>query len=625
MKFSQHLVRRAAAVMAAALSLAAAAAARAQTATPLTGADFTLTLAQVDSSGNDVALDANGLNTFFSAARCACPTTIAVNLAINSASLANVTSTDSFTAVIELGQTCGDDPTVVCATAGTTLTLNGGTTSATTTMSSSALFAQADSGSCTAPQGTARVWAIIRDGNGVLLTSQPSVGVTLGGAGPTAPTAITTQSADSGLLVSWTEAADTTSILGYQVLCAPAPSAASAPAYDTTCPAATPTATAPFTPLASFLCSDLIGVGTAQGRVHGLTNGTAYQIAVIAVGIDGTPSTPSNIATGTPAPTLGFDDLYKMAGGTAQGCAVAGPLRGHNVLSHLLATGLVIVLLLRASRRGRARRRRGGGAVVALLVALSASLLFVGAARASDDDDDDNPVEDSGGFRPSLFPDEVMRPKSPLKESPRNWYLELRFGPYHPDVDSEFSARGSTARPFDLTFGSSQRLMSQVELDRELYHRGGTWAVGVGAGIYRASAASLAADLVTRTGDDTSLRLIPLSISAVYRADSLHQRTRFPLIPYAKLGLDCSLWSINDTAKTSSMSGATYGWHAAAGISLDLSFLDPDAAHTMDMETGVNQFGLFFEGAYYALDNFGSGSALHVGDTTWLAGLLLEL
>jgi len=48
--------------------------------------------------------------------------------------------------------------------------------------------------------------------------------------------------------------------------------------------------------------------------------------------------------------------------------------------------------------------------------------------------------------------------------------------------------------------------------------------------------------------------------------------------------------------------------------------------HTpMDRESGVNQTALFFEVTRYDLDGFGSGAALHVGDTTWFAGLMLEL
>jgi len=98
-----------------------------------------------------------------------------------------------------------------------------------------------------------------------------------------------------------------------------------------------------------------------------------------------------------------------------------------------------------------------------------------------------------------------------------------------------------------------------------------------------------------------------------------------PLVPYAKLGLGCALWSASDTSASGSTSGTTLGWNAAAGVSFDLSFLDPDAARTMDIETGINQFAIFFEVTRVALDGFGSSSVLRVGDTTWLGGLMLEM
>ncbi len=166
--------------------------------------------------------------------------------------------------------------------------------------------------------------------------------------------------------------------------------------------------------------------------------------------------------------------------------------------------------------------------------------------------------------------------------------------------------------------------MMQLEIDRQVLHRGGTLAVGVGVGYFRATAASLAADLKTRTGDQTGLRLIPLSASLVYRADTLRERFGSPLVPYAKAGLDCALWRASNTARPST-DGKTLGWHAAAGVTLDLAFVDPESARTLDRDTGVNQIAVFFEVARAALDGLGSGAALHVGDTTWFAGLMLEL
>jgi hypothetical protein len=96
-------------------------------------------------------------------------------------------------------------------------------------------------------------------------------------------------------------------------------------------------------------------------------------------------------------------------------------------------------------------------------------------------------------------------------------------------------------------------------------------------------------------------------------------------VPYAKLGLDDTFWQMSDTSKASATDGHTLGWHAAAGVSFDLASLDPEAARAMDHESGLNQTAVFFELARYSLDGFGSGSALYVGDTTWFAGLMLEM
>jgi len=111
----------------------------------------------------------------------------------------------------------------------------------------------------------------------------------------------------------------------------------------------------------------------------------------------------------------------------------------------------------------------------------------------------------------------------------------------------------------------------------------------------------------------------------VYRADFLRPDQGVGLIPYAKAGLDCTFWRMADTGNSGTIDGKTLGWHAALGVSLDLASFDPDAARVMDHESGVNQTAIFFEAARYALDGFGSGSVLHVGDTTWMGGLMFEM
>jgi hypothetical protein len=423
--------------------------------------------------------------------------------------------------------------------------------------------------------------------------------------------------------VSWSAPSDTSTIKGYQVFCSPAPSQPPSAEFVTCDKLPTPTGTGIFDKLdAALICSGLVNVGTNSVRVKGLQNGAAYQVAVIAIGVDDSPSAPSVIAEGTPGPTLGFDDLYKEAGGTGMaGCAVAGAPRGDaGPVVILLGLG-VVCTLVRRRRRSVPSVGVSVGVGVAV-VGFTLALLGTRAAHADEARD--------GGYRPAANPTPPMGlalgdDGLPAHESPRTWNLELRFGPYYPNVDSELADRGQSARPFQQVFGSKQRLLAGLELDRQVSHRGGTWAVGFGVGYYRANAAALGADHLTRTGDETSFRIVPLSLLAVYRADGLRTRFGSPVIPYAKLGLGCALWSVSDTAKSGSISGQTLGWSAAGGVTLDLSFLDPGGVRTMDQETGVNQFAIFFEVAHDALEGFGSSSALRVGDNTWLAGLMLEM
>jgi MYXO-CTERM domain-containing protein len=559
----------------------------------LAATDFAFTLARVDASGATVALDADALASYFSAARCACPTSVVASLALSADAAASL-GTHTVDAQLFVGADCDVPTAAACTSVGGTLTLSGAKATTTESVSTAAVFTAGGAAGCAAATSSTRLWAIVRL-DGTRLASEPSLALTLGGAGPTPPTAVKAQTAESGLLVSWTPSAD--AVAGYQVLCSPGPAVASTARYDV-CGAASPDGGAgPFATLEpALVCSDLVPAGTTSARVHGLDDGRTYDIAVVAVGLDGTPSAPSVSAQGTPGPTFGFEDVYRKEGGTAQaGCAVGGG--GGPAAGAVALAALALVL----ARRRRAR-------LGALLVGGGLALLAPRSARAQLA----SPVLEGPGDA------------APAAASPRAWNLELRLAPYRPNVDDEFAARGSVDRPFAEVFGSSRRLMLAGELDRQLSHRGGTWALGVGAGYYHATAPALEADLKSPSGDETTLRLIPLSTSLVYRADTLRERFGSPLVPYAKLGLDCTLWRMSDTSKAS-IDGRTFGWHAAAGVTLDLGILDPEGARTMDRESGVNQTAIFFEVARYALDNFGSSSALHVGDTTWFAGLMLEL
>jgi hypothetical protein len=577
-------------------------------ATTLVSSDFTLTMSRIDSAGDFVALTDSARAAFFSQSRCACTTNYGISLSLTSTGTAKLASTDTLEAQVMIGSDCNDVNATACPSFGSTLTLTSGSTSSSETLATSDVFNSLASGvACSAlPTSSSYLWAIVR-ANGTRLASEPSLSISLGGSGPVAPTGVTAATADSGLLVSWTAPSTTSTLTGYQVFCSPGPDSPPAAEFDN-CAADTPSGgSGPFATLdTSLICSGLVSVGTNSVRVKGLTNGNAYQVAVVSIGSDGTSSAVSTSAQGTPAPTLGFEEIYKQDGGTgAAGCDIAGDG------SPTGASGFALLIALVLVSRRRLAAARTLGAVAALVLFASG-----GSARGAVPED-----IDLGVPRPGLaFGEEPI-----VTESPRAWNVELRFGPYYPDTDTEFADRGQSARPFSEVYGAHKGLMFGLEVDHHVSHRGGTWAVGVAGSYYSANAASLSADQTTRTGDSTSFRLVPLSILAVYRADVLRTRFDWPLIPYAKLGLGCGLWWLSDTSTSSSTGGVSFGWNAAAGVSLDLSFVDPEAIRTMDQEVGVNQFALFFEVLREGLDGFGSSSVLRVGDTTWIGGLMMEM
>jgi hypothetical protein len=213
--------------------------------------------------------------------------------------------------------------------------------------------------------------------------------------------------------------------------------------------------------------------------------------------------------------------------------------------------------------------------------------------------------------------------------TPQHWAIELRFGPYAPEIDTEF--KGPTDHlPYKTYFGDKHHLLMQLELDYQFFHSFGTAAVGLQAGYFWKStqALTLAGDA---SGDKTKLELFPMAIQAVYRLDSLSRNLKLPLAPYGKLGLNYTVWRITDgngdiphPGSGGRGLGGTPGWQAAAGVAFLLDVLDPGAARALDDDTGVNHTYVFGEVARYAAAGLGSSKVLHVGDTTWVLGLMFE-
>jgi hypothetical protein len=213
--------------------------------------------------------------------------------------------------------------------------------------------------------------------------------------------------------------------------------------------------------------------------------------------------------------------------------------------------------------------------------------------------------------------------------SPQHFGFELRFGPYRPDVDSEF---GGIRHPYQDFFGSGSKLLTQIEYDVEFFHAFGTAAVGFGVGFFRITGTSPVANGTgLPSGDTSTFTVVPLSLSAVYRFDYFLGAKGFPLVPFGKLGLDYAYWQITNgngdiatDAQGGRGRGGTSGWHAAAGAALVLDMFDPEAARDFDADLGVNHTAIVFQYTYAVIDGLGMSNRLHVGDATWSLGLLVQ-
>ena len=207
--------------------------------------------------------------------------------------------------------------------------------------------------------------------------------------------------------------------------------------------------------------------------------------------------------------------------------------------------------------------------------------------------------------------------------------FELRFGPYRPDVDGEFDG---SRHPYQDFYGSGNHLMTQTELDYEILHHFGTIAVGAGVGYFSVSGNSPVANGSGRpSGDQSTFKIIPVSVSAIYRFDYFLEKRGFPLVPFGKLGLDWAYWQItdgNDEIATDGRGGkgrgGTLGWHGAAGLALVLDFFDQEAARDFDTDLGVNHTALVFQYTYSDISGLGQSDRLHVGDNNWSLGIMFQ-
>jgi hypothetical protein len=227
------------------------------------------------------------------------------------------------------------------------------------------------------------------------------------------------------------------------------------------------------------------------------------------------------------------------------------------------------------------------------------------------------------------------------------WFaFELKFSPYTPHIDQ---SAGLTGTPFLDLFTSQFKsprelgphLLTQLEFDFQFFHKFGSLGVGATLGFYRRTThAFVATDppcevpSCQRSGDETALNVVPMSLLLVYRFDVLALRYRVPLVPYFKIGLAYYAWFIQNgsggiaTATIDGQKrdgyGGSFGWVLNPGLAFLLDIIDPRTARTMDAELGINHTYLFCELHYADVDGFRARDRMNLSDLTLNAGIAFE-
>jgi len=230
--------------------------------------------------------------------------------------------------------------------------------------------------------------------------------------------------------------------------------------------------------------------------------------------------------------------------------------------------------------------------------------------------------------------------------SPQRFAVEIKMGPYLPDVDRKYT--GSGFGPYTTLFGETdgggvatedpkKGLMPVIGFDWQFFYAAGPLGLGTQVAFFRDKASAI---LANPTPEDTTIRseadsvtftLLPVSALISYRFELLADRFKVPLVPYAKAGPTYALYWARDGRRNIARDddgdkglGGVWGYTLNAGMMLRLDFIERGTAKKLDQTTGINHTYVFGEFSFNRLDNFGVGNSISVGDATWFAGLAIE-
>ncbi len=208
------------------------------------------------------------------------------------------------------------------------------------------------------------------------------------------------------------------------------------------------------------------------------------------------------------------------------------------------------------------------------------------------------------------------------RELPGKWgSVEFGMGPFVPNLD-----RGVSAKPYAKIFGGAPSPMFRLHVGKAVFSRVGTLEVGFKTGFWsKAGHALFAAEPHDRSGDRTSISVLPTSLTLTYRADFVWEKVKVPLVPYGRVALERYNWWVTKNDKWTK-TGATNGWSASLGLILILDWMDPDLAREAEADVGIAHTGLYFDVTKSKVNDFGSKKSWDMSEKNklfWSGGLLV--
>ncbi len=217
------------------------------------------------------------------------------------------------------------------------------------------------------------------------------------------------------------------------------------------------------------------------------------------------------------------------------------------------------------------------------------------------------------------------------KESPRSMFLEVKLSPYMPAIDDSFAQLEPDQRPYAYFFGvNNPMLLGEIEFEYQFFQAFGTLSAGASVGYAEKYGKAIDSVSRQRIGQSTGLSLMPIKAMLVYRFDWLKQKTKVPLVPYAKGAFVVMPWWVSSGSDVSQIdqfygSGVRFGLAGVLGLALELDFIDQRLARDFDSSMGVNHTYLFAEATFQGMDFFPSiGSPLNLSSIHFMFGLGLE-